>query len=357
MLSRGLVRSALSIGALLCTLGGSASLCVRASAAETASQKRWLGAMLPKMRSHAVISWKKKELEKIKLPFIPPHKLPGEKILEIWREVENCSIQRRSKGYPKVGRCIKELYSRDPAEILPGRPTEESSMKKDMTEVAFVEMKRIIGRNNAEEIHELLANLEMLDDRISRSASTQLILLGEICVRLHFRDKLLGPFESFIKAKIVITDTALFRDFACPPRRGLLGAWGKMTEISKACTGCRDRANPSSGTEVIPPEYKKAQLYLDAPEKYFTPKYAIKKLKQAINASKDKKRVGEAKLFLQSKAKNGGEKEDKIHSYILGIFRFEDENARKLLEPKAITHEGVEEILVKMGLLERNIVK
>ena len=83
---------------------------------------------------------------------------------------------------------------------------------------------------------------------------------------------------------------------------------------------------------------------LDAFYTKFTPKYVIGKLEEEINERG--RRLNDAGAYMSDRLKD--------EEYAKRVFLFESEEEASRLIPKRITGEGVEDILVKMGILERN---
>ncbi|KAL0265929.1 UNVERIFIED_CONTAM: hypothetical protein PYX00_011646 [Menopon gallinae] len=271
------------------------------------------------------------------LESVPESKHNTEEILDIWR-----GKLVRYAPFHADGRDMesytKFIYSIDIEAFKGWRMYEESvPVTRDLVEA--VVSKLVESRVDAEAyVSEVCEALLYCPDR-------QMATLNMVYGALYAKRDV-GSFECFVENEIATLKRHIL-DIVVTPGSGTQNVhvqnyWRyKLREK----LGYKGEYKPRMGT------FDQGRLgghvgnVLDVFYTKFTPKYVVEKLVEEINRRKE--RLMGAGAYLS------GRLEDE--SYKRRVFEFENEEDADLLIPSRITHSGVEDILERMGIIERGV--
>ena len=305
------------------------------------------------------LHWNIETLKDIKLDPVPRHELEGQKIIDIWKDTlckyasEEDKAGRKEDapdedGFSRIEGYIRVLYGlgRSAFNLWPMYP-ESVESTKDLIEAIFRRMEDNIKAKSRGAEDEAKSYLAEMSEATKWCPDRQMAAFNMIYSALYFKTDVTDSFESFVKNEIASAKNYIFEMTVTPPNGTqnvhVLNHWkfklrdelGFNTEYtSRIGTFQQDMFGNHDGN-ALQAFYRK-----------FTPDYMIGRLTEAINNSKQKM-LNDSAAFLHK------EMGDMERARLLFNFK-DEESVEDMLYHESITSEGVEEILVKMGILVRN---
>ncbi|KAL0265820.1 UNVERIFIED_CONTAM: hypothetical protein PYX00_011535 [Menopon gallinae] len=281
--------------------------------------------------------WNINKLRSIVLESVPESKHSAEEVLDIWRDkleryAPVCTDGRNMEIY------IKTLWGID-REAFKGWRMYEASVPatRDLVEAVLVSLQDRPVDAEAY-VPELCEALLYCPDR-------QMAELNMVYSALYAKRDA-GSFEYFVENEIATLKRYIL-DIVVTPGEGTQNVhvqnyW--RYELREKL-GFKGEYKPRMGTFDQDLFGGQVSNVLDVFYTNFTPKYVVERLAEKINGRKE--RLMGAGAYLS------GRLEDE--SYKRRVFEFENEEDADRLIPSRIMHSGVEDILERMGILERSV--
>ena len=283
------------------------------------------------------LHWDVGKLREIVMDPIPYHKLEGKDIIDIWMKELLKYVTDEAKDERDMESYIKTIYGMDPDAFKGWNMYEKSiSATKDLIEAIFVKLKDNAFDAEAY-VPEICEAIEYCPDR-------QIACLNMVYSALYSK-KNTASFEYFTENEIATLKNYIF-DMVVTPGTGTQNVHVQNFWKHKLREKLGFSIKYKPGTETYGQDMFGGHVgnALYTFYKKFTPDYMITQLMDEINSRNN--RLSDAGSFFVERL---GDTE-----YMNRVFAFENEENERDLVPNGIKKEGVEDILVKMGILERN---